>query len=46
MHLYENGIDSIFGIMKGVTSIEEALAKGPENIEKTAENIVRLMNLL
>lgn len=44
--LYENGIDSIFGIMKGVTSIEEALAKGPENIEKTAENIVRLMNLL
>jgi glycerate kinase len=44
--LYESGIDSIFGIMKGVTSIEEALAKGQENIEKTAENIVRLMNLL
>lgn len=44
--LYENGIDSIFGIMKGVTSIEEALAKGQENIENTAENIIRLMNLL
>jgi glycerate kinase len=44
--LYEKGIDSIFGIMKGVTSLEEALMKGPENIEKTAENIIRLMNLL
>lgn len=44
--LYESGIDSIFGITKGATSIEEALAKGQENIEKTAENIIRLMNLL
>ena len=44
--LYENGIDSIFGITKGATSLEEALAKGQENIEKTSENIVRLMNLL
>ncbi|OOM06766.1 glycerate kinase [Clostridium saccharobutylicum] len=44
--LYEKGIDSIFGIMKGVEPIEEALANGQENIEKTAENIIRLMNLL
>jgi len=44
--LYEDGIDSIFGITKGATSLEEALAKGQENIEKTSENIVRLMNLL
>ncbi|AGX42174.1 glycerate kinase [Clostridium saccharobutylicum] len=44
--LYEKGIDSIFGIMKGVAPIEEALANGQENIEKTAENIIRLMNLL
>jgi len=44
--LYESGIDAIFGIMKGVTSMNEALVKGPENIEKTAENIIRLMNLL
>ena len=44
--LYESGIDAIFGIMKGVTSMKEALVKGPENIEKTAENIIRLMNLL
>ncbi|MDO4535594.1 MAG: glycerate kinase [Clostridium perfringens] len=44
--LYEKGIDSIFGIMKGVTSIDEALAKGQENIEKTSENIIRLMSLI
>lgn len=44
--LYEKGIDSIFGIMKGVISIEEALEKGKENIEKTAENVIRLMNLI
>lgn len=44
--LYEKGIDSIFGIMQGATSIEEALAKGKENIEKTSENIIRLIQLL
>ena len=37
--LYDKGIDAIFGIMRGVTSIEEALVKGPENVEKTSENI-------
>lgn len=44
--LYDKGIDSIFGIMQGVTSIEEALAKGQENIEKTSENIIRLINII
>jgi glycerate kinase len=44
--LYEKGIDAIFGIMKGVTSLEEALKKGQVNIEKTAENVVRLLNLV
>lgn len=43
--LYDKGIDAIFGIMKGVTSLDEALAKGQENVEKTAENIIRLMNI-
>lgn len=43
--LYEKGIDSIFSIMKGVTSLEEALAAGQENIERTAENIIRLLNV-
>lgn len=44
--LYDKGIDSIFGIMQGVMSIDEALAKGQANIEKTAENIIRLMNIM
>ncbi|QPJ84931.1 glycerate kinase [Sarcina sp. JB2] len=44
--LYEKGIDSIFGIMRGVTSIDEALKNGKENIERTSENIVRLMEML
>ena len=44
--LYEKGIDSIFGIMKGTVSLEEALVKGQENIEKTSENIIRLINLI
>lgn len=43
--LYENGIDSIFGIMRGITSIEEALENGKENVEKASENIIRLINL-
>lgn len=44
--LYEKGIDSIFGIMRGVTCIDEALKNGKENIERTSENIVRLMEML
>lgn len=44
--LYEKGIDSIFGIVNGVTSLEEALEKGKENIERTSENIVRLIEIL
>ncbi|MDO5517778.1 MAG: glycerate kinase [Clostridium sp.] len=44
--LYEKGIDSIFGIMKGITSVEEALANGKENVCKTSESIIRLMNIL
>ena len=43
--LYDKGLDAIFGIMRGVTSIEEALVKGPENVEKTSENIIRLLNI-
>ncbi|PJI09223.1 MULTISPECIES: glycerate kinase family protein [Clostridium] len=43
--LYEGGIDSIFGIMRGSTSLEEALKGGKENVEKASENIMRLINL-
>lgn len=44
--LYEKGIDSIFGIMREVTTIDEALKNGKENIERTSENIARLMEML
>jgi len=44
--LYDKGIDSIFSIIRELTTLDEALAKGKENIEKTAENVVRLMNLI
>lgn len=44
--LYQVGIDSIFGITKGATSLKDALLKGPQNIEKTAENITRLINVI
>lgn len=41
--LYEQGIDSIFGIVKGASTLAEALEHGQENIEKTAESITRFM---
>jgi glycerate kinase len=41
--LYDKGIDAIFGILPKAMSLEEALAAGQENIEKTAENIARLL---
>jgi len=44
--LYEKGIDSIFSIIKELTTLDEALLMGKENMEKSAENVVRLMNLL
>jgi glycerate kinase len=44
--LYDKGINSVFCIMKELTTLEEALERGKENIEKTAENIIRLMNIL
>ena len=43
--LYEKGIDAVFGIMKGVSTIEEALAMGKQNVEDTAFNIINLISL-
>lgn len=43
--LYKNGIDAIFSIMQGVSSLEEALENGTENIEKLSENLVRFSNI-
>lgn len=41
--LYDIGIKSIFSIMRGVESLEEALKNGAENLEKTTEAVVRLL---
>ncbi|WP_054956851.1 glycerate kinase family protein [Paenibacillus dakarensis] len=41
--LYDKGIDSIFGIMPCAATLAEALAHGPENVERTSENVIRLL---
>jgi len=43
--LYEK-IDTIFSIMQGVSSLEEALANGQQNLKRASENAIRLMNLV
>lgn len=43
--LYKIGIDSIFSIVNGALSLEEALKRGVENLEITTENVVRLLKL-
>ncbi|GAB6169102.1 glycerate kinase [Clostridium carnis] len=42
-NLYDIGINSIFSIMTGVSTLEEALENGRKNLEKTTENIVRAL---
>ncbi|MBD3107166.1 glycerate kinase [Bacillus sp. AGMB 02131] len=42
--LYEK-IDAVFGIIQGVISLEAALKQGPVNLEKTAENVMRLVKM-
>ena len=42
-NLYDIGITSIFGILRGVTSLDEALKDGARNLEKTVENVVRIL---
>lgn len=41
--LYEHGFDAIFGIAPGAAKLETLLKEGPENIERTIENIVRIL---
>lgn len=43
--LYDNGFDAIFSIMQGVSSLDDALANGANNLEKTTENVVRLLKI-
>lgn len=43
--LYDLGIDAVFGIVPGAQSLEQALADGPANLSRTAENVGRLIRL-
>lgn len=42
-NLYEIGITSIFSIMRGVVDIDTALKMGKYNLEKTVENVMRIL---
>ena len=41
--LYDEGFTAIFGILDKAEDIRQALKDGPKNIERTTENIVRLI---
>ncbi|WP_040951635.1 glycerate kinase [Gorillibacterium massiliense] len=41
--LYTEGIDAVFGIVPGAAEIEKLLAEGPRNVERTCENIARVL---
>ncbi|OOE14531.1 glycerate kinase [Fictibacillus arsenicus] len=43
--VFGHGIDAVFSVVNGVVTLEEALANGSVNVEKTAENIARLLQL-
>lgn len=43
--LYGEGIDAVFGIVPGASELEQVLAEGPRNVERTCENIARLLKL-
>lgn len=44
--LYDYGFDTIFSIMQGVDTLENALKNGKENIEKISRNIGNLIKIL
>ncbi|MGL5647468.1 MAG: glycerate kinase [Clostridium sp.] len=44
-NLYEVGIDGMFSIMREITELDTALKKGEKNLEKTVENVVRIINM-
>lgn len=43
--LYAEGMTAIFGILAKASSLEEALQTGEENLERTVENIVRVLTI-
>jgi glycerate 2-kinase len=44
--VYEHGIDAVFSIVNGVSTLDEALCNGRKNIELTSENIARSLIIL
>ena len=44
--LYENGINSVIGILREASSIEKALGEGEINLEKAAENVARIIKTI
>ncbi|MDK2917538.1 MAG: glycerate 2-kinase [Candidatus Petromonas sp.] len=44
--LYDSGIDAIYSIMQGVSSLEDALINGRRNVKKTSENVARLIDII
>lgn len=43
--LYDEGITAIFGILAKSGSLDEALKSGEANLERTVENIVRILDM-
>lgn len=43
--LYDNGFNAIIGILKGVTTLEEAFDSGEANLAFAAENICRVLKI-
>ncbi|MNP59078.1 Glycerate kinase [compost metagenome] len=41
--LYGEGIDAIIGIVPGAAEIDKLLSDGPKNVERTCENIARIL---
>lgn len=42
-HLYDKGFTAIFGILAKAENIDQALKDGPQNVERTTENVVCLI---
>ena len=42
-HLYNKGFTAIFGILAKAENIDQALKDGSQNVERTTENVVRLI---
>lgn len=43
--VFDHGIDAVFSIVQGITTLPDALKHGPENLVKTCENIARLLQI-